>query len=83
MGITDRRSYAEVGSRRLYECDGCKNLSSWRKGWLWYGSYRDLENDPENVRTFCSDDCAEAYRFKIIAMGGRPDVPEKHTLKEG
>ena len=61
MGITDKRTPA---GKALYSCDGpgCKvSDAPWDDKWIWYGSYKDVENDRSAVLTFCTKGCARRY----------------------
>lgn len=50
--------------RLLYTCDApsCDvRRVPWGPNWSWYGSYKDLDDDPFSIPTFCSERCkAEA-----------------------
>lgn len=70
MGITQKRS-VHTG-KRLYVCDGCGDISPWRKGWIWYGALRDCDEDPTNVRTFCQKKCVQVFRQKQFDRGETP-----------
>lgn len=70
MSITSRRSI-HTGNR-LYECDQCGERSPWEKGWLWYGSLRDVEDEPTSVWVFCSQTCLEAKRLSQFEAGENP-----------
>ena len=74
MGITDK--YA-LNGKRLYSCDlaGCGSQDApWGRGWIWYGSYRDIDDDPSSVLVFCSQDCLEAQR-SWQALNGMNQLP--------
>lgn len=55
MTVIDHPS--KNSDRRHYECDWCGKCGPWGDGWRWYGSYRDLEDDPKSITVFCSEDC--------------------------
>ena len=59
---------------QLYNCDGpgCpEKRTTWKRGWIWYGSIRDMEDDPYGFPTFCSMKCAKAYSASTSA----PAIP--------
>lgn len=62
-----------LSGKRLYTCDNpdCDvRRVPWRNSWIWYGSYKDIEDDPFAIPTFCSDACKQAAtkRMKFDAL---------------
>ena len=50
--------------KRLYRCDepGCGlTREPWGETWLSWCSYKDMEEQPEKILTWCSIKCANAY----------------------
>jgi len=44
-------------SKNIYECSNCGKLFNWGKNSSWFGSYHNLENNPELITYSCSDKC--------------------------
>lgn len=44
--------------RTIYTCDRCAKTEPWGDEWVWYGSYKDLD-DGVKVPHYCSQACAE------------------------
>lgn len=42
--------------KRVHKCSVCGKYGHWGKGWMWYGSYKDLDDGKEVEKT-CSDKC--------------------------
>jgi hypothetical protein len=42
--------------RTVWTCSACGRRSTWKKGWVWNGSYLDLDNG--FVRRVCCPKCA-------------------------
>ncbi len=66
-----------LAGRRLYKCDGPRcgaSCEPWGGTWLWYGSYRDIEDDPYGFPTFCGFGCATAYAKRKNASATKPVV---------
>ena len=47
--------------KRIWTCCICGKQETWRDGWQWYGSWKDLD-DSRNPPAMCSDAGAEAHR---------------------
>jgi hypothetical protein len=50
----------------VYECSVCGCIFNWNKQSAWYGSYKDLEEHPEKIKHFCSEDCKKQINRLII-----------------
>lgn len=72
MGMTDKKSIHT--GRRLYECDNCGDTAPWGRGWLWFGSYKDVENGVGCVPIFCSRQCLQEFRSQQVARN-EPVLP--------
>ena len=46
---------------RQHTCAVCGKISKWTNHWSWYGSYLDLDEGGEIVKT-CSEPCAAKGR---------------------
>lgn len=65
MGLCRDTDYPHMTARskrgqKLWTCDApnCDvRRVPWRKGWQWYGSFKDVDNDPFSVFALCSDAC--------------------------
>ena len=44
-------------SKKIYTCSNCNELFNWSDQSLWFGSYKDLENNPNRIIYCCSDKC--------------------------
>lgn len=44
-------------ARRIYRCSTCDNLFNWSDGSAWYGSLKQLENEPSKIKYYCSEKC--------------------------
>lgn len=53
-----------------HQCCMCGKRDDWRSSWIWYGSYKDLD-DGKPVKKFCSRSCAE----KAAEEHGTSPVP--------
>lgn len=49
-------------NKNIYECSICGNLFNWNKESMWYGSDWQVENKPERIKYFCSEECATIWR---------------------
>ena len=57
--------------RQLWTCDAPSCTVArvpWDKDWRWYGSYRDLEDDPFAVPAFCSDACQKEHEAYVTPI---------------
>lgn len=45
---------------RLHQCTNCGVIDTWKRGWIWKGSWKDL--DEGKIQKFCSVKCAREYR---------------------
>ena len=48
-------------SKKVYECSICKRWFNWYEEASWYGSYKDLEDNPEKIILCCSNKCKEQH----------------------
>jgi hypothetical protein len=58
-------------SGRLHTCAACGRRDVWRRGWLWLGTQRWLEQAGELDAKVCSNACRERYehdrgRFPVL-----------------
>lgn len=53
----NERRCDEVPSGRVHTCSICGKIDNWKDGWSWFGSYRELEDEPWKILKFCSDAC--------------------------
>lgn len=73
-------------SGQIHECGTCGKRRIWGKDWLWYGSYKDLD-EGEPIFKACSIDCmenrelAEANRRKRQALERLKADEEEQTRK--
>ena len=44
-------------NKEIYRCNTCGKLFNWDKNSSWFGSYRQMENNPEKLKYYCSDKC--------------------------
>ncbi|GBQ85718.1 hypothetical protein AA14337_3145 [Acetobacter malorum DSM 14337] len=44
------------GRAKQHICSVCSKAGPWKDGWGWYGSYQDIDNGNEVLKT-CSDAC--------------------------
>lgn len=44
-------------NRQIYECSTCGNLFNWNSESSWYGSYKQWEEQPDEIKYYCSDKC--------------------------
>ena len=44
-------------SKRIYECSSCGELFNWDDNSTWYGSYKQLEEEPEKIKYYCNVRC--------------------------
>ncbi|MCZ4270941.1 hypothetical protein [Maritalea porphyrae] len=70
MGLVWNDQHTDVAKslsgKRLYACDApdCNvRRVPWSSRWVWYGSYKDLDEDPASILTFCSEECRAAAKF--------------------
>lgn len=47
--------------RRVYTCTVCGHQGVWSESWSWYGSYKQLDDGDEVVKT-CSEKCRKRSR---------------------
>lgn len=52
-----KQKITEVPSGRTHTCSTCGKIDNWKEGWMWFGSYRQLEDTPEKILKFCCDAC--------------------------
>lgn len=64
MGLVQNDEHTDFATdkegNRLYICDGpsCQvSRVPWSSNWQWYGSLRDMDEDPLSLITFCSEEC--------------------------
>jgi len=43
--------------KKVYQCFICNESFNWNKGSSWYGSMRQMDEDPNSVKCFCSEKC--------------------------
>lgn len=47
---------------RRYRCDACGKFEPWGEGWVWYGSWKQLEGQGlprvKPIEVYCSEECA-------------------------
>ena len=48
-------------NKKVYICSTCDELFNWSKDSSWYGSYKDLELNPDKIEYYCSDKCLKNY----------------------
>lgn len=46
-------------NRKIYQCSKCGNLFNWNNQSSWFGSYKQMEEDPSKLKYYCSNKCAE------------------------
>ncbi len=44
-------------SKKIYECYNCKKMFNWDENSSWYGSIKQMENNPKLLKFACSDKC--------------------------
>lgn len=44
-------------NKLIYQCKTCGKLFNWDSNSSWYGSYKQLEDQPDKIKYFCSDKC--------------------------
>lgn len=44
-------------AKKIYTCSKCGVLFNWNENSQWYGSYHQLENNPEQIIYSCSEKC--------------------------
>ena len=44
-------------NKQIYQCKTCGKLFNWDGNSSWYGSYKQMENQPDKIKYFCSDKC--------------------------
>lgn len=49
-------------SRNVYVCSTCGKLFNWSDECSWFGSYKQMDNDPNSVTYYCSEKCAEPMK---------------------
>jgi hypothetical protein len=49
---------------KVHECAACRSVGPWSDGWAWWGSYNDIDDGKEVVKT-----CSEACRIKAKQLG--------------
>ena len=47
--------------RQIYECSVCETWFNWGKGCSWYGSIKNMENDPKKLIYCCSEKCKDEH----------------------
>lgn len=45
-------------TKEVYQCHTCSKVFNWNSNSSWFGSYNQLENNPDEIKYFCSDKCA-------------------------
>jgi hypothetical protein len=55
--MTKRKTIAAVPSGRTHVCSTCGKIDNWKDGWVWFGSYRQIEDEPEKILKFCCESC--------------------------
>lgn len=65
--MSTRAERLDAANGLLHVIAGCGRREHWNENWMWYGSYRDLE-DGKPVEKFCSEECARSLHksFKRI-----------------
>lgn len=61
MKVVYRRKDQKLDpNRKIYECGNCGKVFNWdeENSW-WYGSLKQLENQPEKIKYACSEKCAK------------------------
>lgn len=46
--------------KRIWQCGECGRFGNWGQGWMWFGSYADM--DEGNYAVTCSDKCRRTTR---------------------
>jgi len=44
-------------NKSVYKCSTCDKIFNWDKDSSWYGSYKQMENEPDKIKYFCSAKC--------------------------
>jgi len=57
MKIVHNRNKLIQGAK-IYTCSVCDQSFNWGCESSWFGSYWDLENNPEKLQTICSKECS-------------------------
>lgn len=71
--------------RHIYNCDGpdCgTQRAPWGKGWMYYSSYKEIEDDPYGFPTFCSEDCVLDFRELQFHNGETRIIPDPRRPEE-
>ncbi len=63
-----RRSVRYKESGESHQCSVCGKVGKWNKNWQWYGSYQDLEDGKEIIKT-CSDNCRKDIEKQPLILG--------------
>lgn len=53
-----------ANGRLLWSCDGpgCeKTRVPWTRSWIWFGSYRDADENPFGILSFCCEGCRKRH----------------------
>lgn len=61
--IHNRAGLKLTKGKQVYECNTCGELFNWDNESSWYGSYKQMEEQPNKIKYFCSDKCVQ-NRFK-------------------
>ena len=56
--VFNRNNYKDKGE--LYFCHKCDEVFTWNKHSCWFGSYSQMEMQPDKIKYYCSDKCAKA-----------------------
>lgn len=46
-----------IPGAKVYTCSVCDRSFNWGYESSWFGSYNDLENNPEKMQIICSEKC--------------------------
>ena len=44
-------------NKKAYICDVCSRVFNWDENSGWYGSFEDLDQNPQRVTVVCSEKC--------------------------
>lgn len=49
-------------NKKIYRCSNCKSEFNWGKNSSWYGSYKQMDENPEKLIYSCSDECMDELK---------------------
>ena len=43
--------------RKIYTCSICDSFFNWGEDSSWFGSYKQMHEDPKKLKYYCSEKC--------------------------